>query len=1072
MPEAFLDEVGDREISAEIERYRPAAHFETDLPDLPLTRLSDRAFEVLAYELAKAEINKGTSRYTRATLLCPGADDGRDVLLLHGTVVRGVIQCKRYEARLSLDVILRELMRFSLLSLRKPHLVPAADGFNYQLWSAGELTRNAVEFFDDPQTYIRENHMTLVDACKRARTGVVALLGGNAKQNDDENDAATARVGKFLIQTMRPFDIKSCLAEQPAVRLRFFRGPNDERQRASAGDISRLMRQVRHEQNGAMAIPGDFVQREGLTQRFELFMASPSRLFVVLGASGQGKSRWARHVAEHPPAATTVDIIRGEDIHSLDQHVIDTLTRMLTGRRLGPLTSVDLKQAVFDWMDNASRLLIVDGLDRSLATGLHDWLSRSLSLSGRSSIRFVITSRHAAWSLLAPDVSIAPAANGSGKRSAQDAIATVELGPLSDEETGRIYAAHGLAVPKSNARPFRTPGLIAMEARLHGEPIRDVGTRAAVLAANLQELQRRLQLDAGIGPQTFESLIERLGDLLVVSGNGHVDPSAFRKTAGSLIPALDAAISSGLARSERGVIRVEPDDIAEFIMALRLDPQSARHLAERMGGDMAIGAASLTVARLESQGDEMVRSAFVILLRGARFDSAPFEAACRAVQELKSPHLVREFTASLIDSWDQPNSFLSSSPIIRMLDGVDLPAVERLELVLKLASGEDDWDWRSKYFGGDGTLSLRRITGFSEAAERAINGDPEGAIHFLLERFDAATRSGRPLGRSASVESGLLYIAIAAVPHYAALVAWQVRKAMPWFFERVIHAEPKAAADLFASISPDAEETEEVVRRIWSLVADPAAYIRNESDLRRSLASAASGLMHKLEDPEQIAWMLVAQLRWRRDPVLEGHLGILWRQVDDEAFWLAMEVRSSRRPELLLERLNHGDQAERADQILRDMPGGLFEISEWPDLVAVLDAAASWGLDGSASLALETLLYKGAAFGAIEPLIPLANKFASSDRAEVRRPMIFFTAGKAGADAQSVLEARETLLGLLVEHEDGRTLGALVWKLVQTATIFSRRCVVFQSCVIVMALPRSTGSYWNIGSWNVTQWLH
>ncbi|MFV8646195.1 hypothetical protein, partial [Ralstonia pseudosolanacearum] len=87
---------------AELEpNYRPTiveSHFST----LPLHLLGDRQFELLSYSLLKNEISSGK---------LPGVDDiaimqgvgerGRDCILYFESNVRGLVQCKKYEARLT-----------------------------------------------------------------------------------------------------------------------------------------------------------------------------------------------------------------------------------------------------------------------------------------------------------------------------------------------------------------------------------------------------------------------------------------------------------------------------------------------------------------------------------------------------------------------------------------------------------------------------------------------------------------------------------------------------------------------------------------------------------------------------------------------------------------------------------------------------------------------------------------------------------------------------------------------------------------------------------------------------------
>lgn len=1020
----------------EVDQLRPLSYFETELPDLPLTRLGDRTFEVLAYSLTKAKIDEGKSRFTRTTLLRIGADKGRDVLLLQGEEVTGVIQCKRYEKALPLPSVLKEIMRFALLGVRQPDLIPQPQGFTYQLWTAGELTGPALEFFDAPQKYIRENHSKLIEAARNARTNVAALRSKDSKEAEAENEAAAALVTGFKFEAAGPVDIKAYLADDDRIRRRFFRGPTDVTPRATANDVARLISDAQKARSVAADKLGSYVGRSALTSEFEQYMASPYRLFAVTGTSGQGKSRWARWVQDNPPAATSVYVLRGEDVGAGDLHVADTIANLLRSRRLGSLSSVDLNQAVLEWIDDASRLIIVDGLDRSASLRLHDWLTRSFEIATRGSTRFAITSRQATWALIPPSIVVDPALIYRPQTDVQADFPAVELGPLTEAEIAETYLAYGLPAPARGARSFRTPGLIALEARIRGSAGHHYGTRLAVLFDSLKDLQRQLNLDAGIGPQQFRQLTERLGDLLIENGRGRINLDIFHRHAPDLVPLLDRVVGAGLASIQGETIRIEPDDLIEVFMALRLDPAGARKLVDQTDGDVAIGAAALAVARLEPAGHDHVRSAIQVLHDGASFNSAALTAAARAVCELKDRDLIREQAAVLLDSWDL-NLLLSASPIVRMLDEIDLPPIDRLKLALRLAPKEDVWDWRGKYFFDDDVAMTRSITGFGHAAEHAIADDPQSALHYLIGLFDAAAASHDPIDDYESVESGLLYLAIAAAPNKAAEIGWSRRDSSLWLFDRVTTINPEAAARLLGSVTGSAEDAASAASRLWSLLYEPSSRARNNEALHETLAWAAGNLLPLLTEHALIVRMLVARLLVRPDPIHGRHLEALWDAVDYEVFWHGLKVLPKKKGTLFAQRFSGFNLSASSGSLLELMPARLFAVEEWPGVTQVLRVAAQSGLEKSASLALETLLYQGAADGLLSHLMSLACEFSSSESADVRSPMIYFAGGSSTLRANAnTLADREKLLGILVEHEDGDTLGPLVWKLVQSAPIF------------------------------------
>ncbi|TIO72728.1 MAG: hypothetical protein E5X98_13515, partial [Mesorhizobium sp.] len=173
------------------------------------------------------------------------------------------------------------------------------------------------------------------------------------------------------------------------------------------------------------------------------------------------------------------------------------------------------------------------------------------------------------------------------------------------------------------------------------------------------------------------------------------------------------------------------------------------------------------------------------------------------------------------------------------------------------------------------------------------------------------------------------------------------------------------------------------------------------------------------------------------DPDCENRLSALWEHVDDEAFWHGLRVLPRQKISLLKQRFSTAELSRSSSNLLEMMPAGLFEIDEWSDVTEVLRDAASSGLAVSASLALETLLYRGAALGMLQPLMPLAREFASSKQASARRPIIYFAGGSTLVNVKPESHsARDELLGILVENEDGENLSPLIWKLAQSAPIF------------------------------------
>lgn len=1021
--------------AAELGRQQPLGYFEMELPELPLTRLRDRTFELLAWSITQAQIDKGESAFDKATLLNRGADKGRDVLLLKDGRVIGIIQCKRYEKAIDLPSVLRELMRFALLAVRQPNLVPKQEGFGYQLWTATEISGPALAFFDAPRAYIEGNKLSLLEAARKARLNVVALTAPNEAVAEAENRKAAKLISGFSFKTIGPNAIKSALADDESLRRRFFRGPKDGLQRARADQIEQLLRAtgLTGVRRSPYRVP--YVARKVLADGFEQFLKSPAQAFFIVGTSGQGKSCWTDWVCDNPPPSLRPERLRGEDISSGDRHIIDTLARLLASRPLGDLSEVDLRQALFDWFDNASRLFLIDGLDRSTSRTLHDWLSESLALLAQGSSRLIATSRQAAWGLIEADLRYESDAFIISEDAAKRRVPILDLGPLEGAEIAQFYHAYGLPQPSPTSRPFRTPGLIALEARARAADRPDLGIRLAVLESHLDDVQRQLHRQASVGAQQFAQFTETLGNLLVDGGEGVIDAALFRKAAPRLLSLLDAAIEADLAHTDGISLRVEPDDLVEMLMARQLDPKAARHLVDRNDRDLAIGAAALAIARLEPMGKSEVKAGMSRLVENTSFGDAALVAAARAITELKDRSLIRELVADRLKAWNLPNMVLPLSPWVRLLDEVDLPPIERLNLAMLLADGEDSWDWRGKYFSG-GESASRTVTGFGAAAARSVAADPDAALHYLLGLFDRAKADGQPLDEYESVESGLLYLAIDGAPELAADLGWARRSEDLLLLKRVRRHVPDAMARLLRRRVSHIPERMEIANEIWSLLADPPMEMADMASHRALLAQCAQLILPDVTDDGLVTRMLIAIELASPSEATALRLAYMWSLIDDEAFWLGIEARPEERFELISARIQETADAQSLIRLMSLMPVHLFPPASWPQLVDVLEQMVPGVYAAGASLVIELLLYSASVEGNLASVMPLARCLAGHPSAEVRLPIIYFTTGGNPTALPEAMRSREELLGILTEHEDGGSLDQLVWKLMHTAYDF------------------------------------
>lgn len=140
--------ISSDQIDIEIQSgYRPLA-IDSGITILPLVELGDREFELLAYILVKQEIaDAKCDNFTEISLMQGVSERGRDCVLYNGELVRGLIQCKKYQGRITKPQALREVLKFLLFSLLDSSLMPEPESFEYNLYVSNDLTEPAINLF-------------------------------------------------------------------------------------------------------------------------------------------------------------------------------------------------------------------------------------------------------------------------------------------------------------------------------------------------------------------------------------------------------------------------------------------------------------------------------------------------------------------------------------------------------------------------------------------------------------------------------------------------------------------------------------------------------------------------------------------------------------------------------------------------------------------------------------------------------------------------------------------------------------------------------------------------------------
>lgn len=113
---------------------------------------SDRRFEELIYSIYKQEIEYNPqfrAEYDDIMLMQGTGEQGRDCVLYKNNKIIGIIQCKKYNKRISMPDCVNEILKCILYSVADPAIITDINNFNYYLVASNGFTSPAQECLDD-----------------------------------------------------------------------------------------------------------------------------------------------------------------------------------------------------------------------------------------------------------------------------------------------------------------------------------------------------------------------------------------------------------------------------------------------------------------------------------------------------------------------------------------------------------------------------------------------------------------------------------------------------------------------------------------------------------------------------------------------------------------------------------------------------------------------------------------------------------------------------------------------------------------------------------------------------------
>jgi len=150
-------EISEEQIRIEAKSgYKPLA-IDSGITLLPLSDLGDREFELLSYLLVQQEINESKHPNVTSVSLMQGVSErGRDCVLYKNGVVSGLIQCKKYKARLSRPQTIKEILKFLLFSTLDDSLLRDPDNFEYKLYVSNDFAEPTIAFIHSFETEVEK----------------------------------------------------------------------------------------------------------------------------------------------------------------------------------------------------------------------------------------------------------------------------------------------------------------------------------------------------------------------------------------------------------------------------------------------------------------------------------------------------------------------------------------------------------------------------------------------------------------------------------------------------------------------------------------------------------------------------------------------------------------------------------------------------------------------------------------------------------------------------------------------------------------------------------------------------
>lgn len=503
-----------------------------------------------------------------------------------------------------------------------------------------------------------------------------------------------------------------------------------------------------------------YVPRRVVDQSFNAFIESEQKLMLVIGQSGTGKSSWCMAQADDISKAPVL-LIQGESLTPSDTDIQSTAWRLVSQHVEAQGGQLSAKHEFLEWIAHTSLIVVVDGLDRAsepFRAKLQSWLENTIAFLLTASMKLVVTSRPETLSGMLNVLGMQQKIVYRHKEKEPYVV-------ISDYDREEAAVAASL-LGKPWLTKFRHPSLMAFAAAISERDAQTLLAPSRIIERYLDIVISKIQAQSGVLRESLDDFIDKLGMALVESEEGVLPRSAIGGLAERDRASFDALKRGNLLRFTDDSVRVEPDEISEFLQGRSLNiDRTIANLKSNLSRPLKLGALRAAIARLA--WDSPLEAAATLTEIIKLFEHSPTMStrafAASVLLEMEDWSTLFSLAERLLSNWDVTNLLFRAKgydSCLAIASDSRWSPMQRVQLLWLLVGGEDSYTWRSKHWLTPESAPNFTRTPWRYAMLDALGAAASDGLTFLLERFDST--EPLPNGTEANVADlakGLFFLA-------------------------------------------------------------------------------------------------------------------------------------------------------------------------------------------------------------------------------------------------------------------------------------------------------------------------